>query len=240
MRKIRKHFAAVRRLPPEKFERQMVGVVPIHFLRYEIIDSGFLVNLRKLPVVAERIRIPPDAHIHSEFVAEIALANEQLTHQRFAVGHVQVRFDPHPADHFPPPLLHPILNFAADRRIFFAHPFAIRGGRLSVGVLRIFVHQLQRGGKSVVHHLHRFSPGPQPRCVNVRVSRESDGSRLQVGLDFFQFCLRANQRGVEGLLLSLRQSVQIDGSRGRVDALANGGAGSAERWRERVRRKNFL
>src|SRR5215469_2310330 len=38
--------AAVRGLPPEKLQRELIGFVPTHFLRYEVIDTRFLVNLR--------------------------------------------------------------------------------------------------------------------------------------------------------------------------------------------------
>ena len=65
MRKIRQHLAAVRRLPPEQLERKLVGVVPRHLLGDEIIHTRLLVDLRQLPVVSKRIRVPADAHIHA-------------------------------------------------------------------------------------------------------------------------------------------------------------------------------
>src|SRR5215475_1871417 len=52
-REVSQNPAAVRGLPPEKFQRELVGFVPTHFLGYEVIDSRLLVNLRQLPVVSE-------------------------------------------------------------------------------------------------------------------------------------------------------------------------------------------
>src|SRR6202042_1338347 len=51
-------FAAVGRLPPKEAEGKLVGVVPVHFLRDEVVEAGALVDLGCLPVVAEGVGVP--------------------------------------------------------------------------------------------------------------------------------------------------------------------------------------
>src|ERR1700689_4560453 len=186
-----------------KAERQRIGIVPRHFLRHKIIHARFFVDLRQLPVVAKGIRIPTDAHVRAKFLAEVSFADQQLAHQRFAARHIQIRFHPHPTHQFPAPLLHAVLNLLADRWILLAHPFAVSRGGLRKSVFRIFIHQLQCGRKSIVHDLHRFGPRPQPRRVNMRISRQPNRGLLQVAPNLFQFALRAHERRIESLLLRL-------------------------------------
>src|SRR5262249_1995774 len=94
-------------LPPEDLVGELVGVVPVELLGDEVIDPRFLVDLRQLPVVSERIGVPADAHVLAEARPKVALADEQLAHDRFAVGHVEIGLDPHAADDLPAALLHP-------------------------------------------------------------------------------------------------------------------------------------
>src|SRR5262249_42589309 len=68
-RKVSQNPAAVRGLPPEKFQWELVGFIPAHFLGYEVIDSRLLVNLRQLPVVSEGVRVPADADVDAVFLA---------------------------------------------------------------------------------------------------------------------------------------------------------------------------
>src|SRR5579872_7051248 len=75
MREVSKHAASIRRLPPENFHGELVGVVPSHFLSYKVVDSRFLVYLRKLPVVSKRIRVPSNSDIDAKFVFEIFFPN---------------------------------------------------------------------------------------------------------------------------------------------------------------------
>src|SRR5450432_1969811 len=75
VREVSENSAPIWGLPPEQLQRQWVGVVPRHLLRYEIIDSRLLVDLGQLPVVAERIRIPSDTYIRPKLFLEIALSD---------------------------------------------------------------------------------------------------------------------------------------------------------------------
>ena len=74
VREVREYAAAVRRLPPEEFERQLIRVVVAQLLRNEVVNAGLLVDLRKLPVVSEGINVPSDFYVDIEFLLEVALA----------------------------------------------------------------------------------------------------------------------------------------------------------------------
>src|ERR1700676_1255307 len=111
MREIREQAAPVGRLPPEQFVRKRRKFVrPHQFLCHEIIDAGFFVNLRQLPVVTERIRIPADLDVYPKFLVKVALPHQNLAHQRLAAWHVEVWFYPHSANHFPTALAYTLLN----------------------------------------------------------------------------------------------------------------------------------
>src|SRR6202021_2519024 len=109
-RKIREHAAAVGRLPPEEVEWQFVRLVPCQLVRDEEVHSGLLVNLRKLPAEAERIRIPANANIHSVVLLIPAFADQQLTNDGFSVREVEISFHPHAADNLPAAFLDALLD----------------------------------------------------------------------------------------------------------------------------------
>src|SRR5580698_1356656 len=71
-------FAAVGRLPPEELHWELVGVVPGHLLRDEVVDAGALVDLRELPVVTKGVRVPSDLRGVAVELLEGGLANEKL------------------------------------------------------------------------------------------------------------------------------------------------------------------
>src|SRR6202023_1916040 len=72
MRKVSQNAAAIGRLPPKQFiGKGSKFVRPHQFLRHEIIHAGLFVDLRKLPVVAKRVRVPSDLHVDSEFIMKI-------------------------------------------------------------------------------------------------------------------------------------------------------------------------
>ena len=211
VRKISEQAAAVGGFPPEKLVRERGEFVrPHELLRHEIIHARFFVDLRKLPVVPERVRVPADLHVHTEFLLKIALANQDLAHQRFTARHVEVRFDPHPSDHFPSALFHALLDLAEQFRIFFFHPGVgprRRHGKREVGIL---AHQVQRAAKRVPHDFHGFRPGPEPGHVDVGVSRRANGEALEPGVERLQFGLRLAQRLVEGALVAAIETREAD------------------------------
>ena len=132
VRKIRQHLRSIGRLPPEQLERQLIGVVPRHLLRDEVVDAALLVDLRQLPGVAERIRIPADAHVHAVGLLVPALAHQQLPHQRFAVGHVEVGLDPHAAHDLPAAFLDALLDLGIHVGILLGHPLVVGRGAICV------------------------------------------------------------------------------------------------------------
>ena len=174
VRKIRQNLAAVGRLPPEQFQRQLIGIIPSQFLCDEIINSRFLIDLRQLPVVAKGIRIPADSHIRSIFFLKPALSQQQRTHQRFAVGQVQIGLDPHASDRFPASLLNPPLDLLIDRRILLRHPIVVNSRRLGKGI-RVFIHELQGGAECPPDGVDRFRPWPQPRGIDVGIAGFMEG-----------------------------------------------------------------
>ena len=201
MGKICEYPAAVRRLPPKQFHRQLIGVVPRHFLRDEVIDAGLLINLRQLPGVSEGVRIPSDADIGTKFFFKVAFSDQQLSHQRLTIRHVQIRFHPHSAEHFPTALLDAINDLLMDGWIFFKHPLVVGGGRLCVCILRILVHKLERGSERPSHNVHGFCPRPKPRCIDMRIAGHAYRSLLQIRLEGFEQRMRFVKRSIEVCLI---------------------------------------
>src|SRR5208337_140125 len=89
VREIGKDSAAIRGFPPEELVGELGGVVPIHLLRNEVIETRSLVDLRELPIVAKRIGIPADSHLNSEFLLEVTLADQDLPYQGLSAWHVE-------------------------------------------------------------------------------------------------------------------------------------------------------
>lgn len=78
VREVGENFTAIRRLPPEEFERELVGVVPRHLLRDEVVNPGALVDLGELPVIAEGIGVPTDERSVAVNFLEGGLPDEEL------------------------------------------------------------------------------------------------------------------------------------------------------------------
>ncbi len=76
MREESEHAAAIGRLPPEQFVRELRHFVPVDLLGDEVLHAALPVDLRQLPVVAERIGIPAGLDLHAELVAEVTRADQ--------------------------------------------------------------------------------------------------------------------------------------------------------------------
>ncbi len=240
MREVGEHLAAVGRFPPEELEGELVGVVPGHFLGDEVVESGALVDLRQLPVVAEGVGVPADAGGHSVEVFEGRLADEQLANERFAVGHVEVGLDPHAADDLPTALGEALLDLGIQGWIFVGHPLVVLRGGLGVGVVRIFVHQLGGGAKSALDDVDGFGPWPEPRGVDVGVAGEVKCPLLEQRLEGFQLRVRGLERGIEGGLIAIGECGQIDGGYGFREGIDVGGRARRERWDQHGVREELL
>ena len=169
VRNIRQHATAVRRLPPEQLQWQLVDLVLHHLLGKEVADPGLLVHLRQLPVIAKRIRVPPNMHVDAEFAVKITGADEQLPHLRLTIRHVQIWLDPHASHKLPTALFDALLDIVKRTRKLGFHPIAILRRGLCERVIRIFIHEPERIGKGEMDLIHGLCPCPQPRCVDVRI-----------------------------------------------------------------------
>src|SRR5690348_9748364 len=149
VREVGEYAAAVGRLPPKELVRKHRRIVPGELLCYEGIEPGFAIDLRQLPGVTKAIRIPAYLHIHTEFVLEKPLADEDLTNHGFTVRHVEVRLDPHAAHQLPASFTDALLNLGKLSRIFVTEPFVVAHTRLGIGKSGVFVHELQGGAKGV-------------------------------------------------------------------------------------------
>ena len=161
-------------MPPEEAEGELVGVVPVHLLSDEVVHAGALVDLRELPVVAEGVGVPADAGGDSVLLVEVALADEELADEGFAVGEVEVGLDPHAADDLPATLFDALADLVVHLRIFFGYPGGVLGGGLGVGVAGVLVHELERGGEGALDYVDGFAARPEPGGVDVGVASEVD------------------------------------------------------------------
>ena len=111
------HFAAVNAAPLECIERHFVELVPRKLRRHEVIDAALFHDLRQRAGVAEHVRQPQNAVIHTEFLAEEALAVNELAHKAFAARQVAVGFQPHAALRLPTLFLHALFQTRIQLRI---------------------------------------------------------------------------------------------------------------------------
>ena len=192
-----------------------------------------------MPVVPEGVGIPADIDVHAELLLEISLAIENLSHQRFAVRHVEVGLDPHTADDLPAALFHPLLDLRKHAGILFFDPLvSLRraGGELEIGV---FAHQFQRRAEGVLHDLDGLSPWPKPRHIDVAVADRLHAELLHVRPQRFQLGLCRAQRAVERRLDAFGQRRKIDCLHGCVELLLTFGLTIGICGDERLSRQNF-
>ena len=114
---MRQHFAAVNAAPLKCIERHFVELVPRKLRRHKVIDAALFHDLRQRAGVAEHIRQPQNAVIHAEFLAEEALAVNELAHKAFAARQVAVGFQPHAALRLPTLFLHALFQARIQLRI---------------------------------------------------------------------------------------------------------------------------
>ncbi len=210
-REIRQHLRPIRRLPPEQPERQLIRIVPMHLLRHKIIHPRPLVDLRQLPVIPKRIRIPPNPRRNAILLLEVSLPHQQLPHQRLAARKIQVRLHPHSTDNLPSTFFNPLLDLRIQIRILIRHPLAVLRRGLCKGIVRIFIHQLQRSRKRPPHRIDRLGSRPQPRSINVRIAIQINLRLLQHSVQWRQNLLRLMQRRIKRTLVRGLQSIRING-----------------------------
>ncbi|MCU1252333.1 MAG: hypothetical protein JWQ49_5362, partial [Edaphobacter sp.] len=203
-------FAAVGGLPPEEAEGELVGVVPVHFLGDEVVHAGALVDLRELPVVAEGVGVPADARGDAVLLLEVALADEELANEGFAVGEVEVGLDPHAAYDLPAAFFDALANLVVHLGIFFGNPCRVLRGGLAEGVAGVLVHELQGGGEGALDDVYGFGARPEPGGVDVGVAGLVDDGlgedRVKGGEDLLRFA----EGGVEGGLVAGFEGLEVD------------------------------
>jgi len=227
VREICQHAAAIWRLPPEKFVREgerlaprlLVGV-PRHLLSHERVDARFLVDLRELPAITERIGIPADGDVLVEIALEPTFAHEQLADQALAVGHIEIGLHPHAAHQFPTAFLHALLDLTEHRRVLLLQPFEILHARLRVSEIGIFLHQLQSGCEGVFHYFHGLGPRPEPRHVDMRIAHYPYGELLHPVVDRFETAVREPHGNGERHHVAARKGAEVDSLHGILKLLA--------------------
>ncbi len=156
----------------------------------------------ELPVVAEGVGVPADAGGDAVFLLEVALAYEELADEGFAVGKVEVGFDPHAADDLPAAFFDALADLVVHLGIFFGDPGGVLRGGLGVGVAGVFVHELEGGGEGALDHVDGFRAGPEPGGVDVGVAGEVDGGLGEDGVKLGEDALGFAEGGVEGGLIA--------------------------------------
>ena len=120
---------------------------------------------------------------------EVALADEELADEGFAVGEVEVGLDPHAADDLPAALFDALADLVVHLGIFFGDPCGVLRGGLGVGVVGVLVHELERGGEGALDDVDGFGARPEPGGVDVGVAGEVDGGLREDGLERGRGCL---------------------------------------------------
>ncbi len=126
-----------------------------------------------------------------------ALADQQLADDGLAVGHVEVRLDPHAAHDLPAAFLDALLDLRVHVGIFVGQPLVVLRGGLGVGVIGIFVHQLEGGAEGAADHVDGFGSGPEPGGVDVGVAGEVKGGLLEQRAEGIEFGLGGAEAQVE-------------------------------------------
>ncbi len=90
---------------------------------------------------------------------EVALADEELADEGFAVGQVEVGLDPHAADDLPAAFFDALAISSLICGILVGDPLGVVRGGLGVGVVGVLVHELERGGEGALDDVDGFGAG---------------------------------------------------------------------------------
>ena len=174
-REVGENLRAVDALPHECVIGHFVELVPGYLCGHEIVNSGFLHDLRESRTVAENIGEPHYLVVNAELVLEEALADQELADKGFAGGDVGVRFDPHAALDFPAPCGDHLLDALIDLGIVLLDKgieLSLRGHELVFG---IFLHELEDGRKGAAGLLSCLAESPEPCDIYMRVADAAGG-----------------------------------------------------------------
>src|SRR5207237_10780399 len=87
--------------------------------------TGFAEQLRQRPAIAEHIRLPQAHRLLAKFLAEKALAVQDLADQRLAARHIDVALDPHRTLHFPTPFGDALFHASVERGVVLFDPLVL-------------------------------------------------------------------------------------------------------------------
>ena len=163
------HLGSVEPAPPEGVAGQLIDLVPGDFGGHEIVDAALFENLRQRNRIAEYVGQPENFAVHAEFLFEKPLAVQKLPHERFARGHVAVRFEPHAALRLPAPFFDALLDFLIQLRVALLDELIeLRLARHEC-IVGILLHELEHRGKAARGLFARLFNGPEPGHVDMRV-----------------------------------------------------------------------
>src|SRR5215211_6847711 len=128
---VHEHLRAVDPRPCERVVRRLGELVPGQLLGEEAVDPRAAQDLRDLAVVAERVRGPELAAARAEALLQVALAVENLAHERLARRQVEVWLHPRAADDLPAALAHALAQPLVELGRVLLEPGVVlrRGGR---------------------------------------------------------------------------------------------------------------
>ena len=189
-------FGAVDPLPGKVMIGETFPVVigPEDLLGDQVIYTAFLKNLRQGTAVSESVRKPEDPAFRTQDVFIVIQAVQKLADQGFPAGHIGIRLDPHGAFGDPSAFFNGFFDpFKKLRSIFAAH---LIGSRLALEeiIIRIFFQEPQLGCKGPYRLSFRFSHGPEPGHIQMRIShsekvrRRTAVNRREGGLQHFPGC----------------------------------------------------
>ena len=177
------HAAAVEPLPPEQVVREPVGLRPRQLDREEPLDAGAAQQLRQRGREAEAVGQPADGVRRAEALREVALAVEQLAHERLAGRHHAVGLDPHAADRLEAALGGERLDAPEQLGVVALQPREQLRGRLVEVQLGVALEQADRRPQRAPRLAPRLGQRPAPRQVEVRVCGQCQraGGRVALG-----------------------------------------------------------
>ena len=167
---MRQHLGAVDAAPAEGVVGQAVVFVPRDLGGHEVVHVAALHDLRQRGAVAKDVGQPQHARVDAQLLAEEALAEHKLPHQRLGPAQVAVHLDPRGAGGLPASLGDALLQPRVDGRLVLAHHLV--EGRLAghevVG--RVLLHEPQDRAEGAGALAPGLGHGPLPGQVDVGVS----------------------------------------------------------------------
>ena len=169
---------AVQPAPQEGMMREGLGVVigPEDLLRRQAGHPEAFDDLGQRGAVAKGVRQPGHAAFHAQNLPEIPLPVQELAHQRFAAGHVGIRFHPHAAVGDPAAFPDGGLHFLEQLGVVPAAQFIFGALALQENGLRVFLQQAELGREGAGGFPARFIHGPQPGQIQMGIGNHAHGS----------------------------------------------------------------